>query len=210
MTKPTEEQIEVYREEVCGCCPGSLWGAKSVCRVHQLSIGLVESCPEWEAATSAVRAGASGKERSVMKTEQMEQIEEEMKNYAWMVREIERLRRLLDQFGTGLTGRYGLDAGQPHGKGGYADPVRREAQRREKHWMRLKQLEEKVKRLESAADRVRDDRQRTVLECIMEGQRMNAIARHIGVSRQRLHELKLDLVRQLAEHIFGTEQKDIS
>jgi hypothetical protein len=44
----------------------------------------------------------------------------------------------------------------------------------------------------------------------MEGERMNRIAQHIGVSRQRLHELKLELVRRLAEDIFGAGRQGAS
>jgi DNA-binding NarL/FixJ family response regulator len=74
----------------------------------------------------------------------------------------------------------------------------------------LKQLEATVARIDAAAERLVDDRQRTILECIMEGERMNRIAQHIGVSRQRLHELKLELVRRLAEDIFGVGRQGAS
>ncbi|PYI52541.1 hypothetical protein [Paenibacillus flagellatus] len=213
MNKLTAEDIDLYRDEVCGRCPGSLWGAKSICRIHQLSIGQIEFCQQWEVSQAAPQSPASyrrGSERSSNKTEHMELVEEDLKDFPWMQREIERLRGLLDHVGAGLTGVYGLDGAMPKGKGRHADHVNREAQKREKHRDRLKELEAKVTRIENAAERVRDDRQRTVLECIMEGQRMNAIARHIGVSRQRLYELKHELVRFLADEIFGDDRKGIS
>lgn len=205
----TIEQIDYYRDEVCGRCPGSLWGAKSICRVHQCSIGEIEQCPQWEAATRTTRSERDP-DRPGAKTEQMEQVEEELKDYPWMVREIDRLRETLQQIGAGLTGVYGLDGAMPKAKGRHADSVNREAQRREKYWSRLEQLEAKVRRLDAAAERVCDNRKRTVLTCLMEGQRMNHIARHIGVSRQRLHELKLELVRFLAKEMYGDDRKDIS
>ncbi|TMV48103.1 hypothetical protein FE783_19310 [Paenibacillus mesophilus] len=210
MKKTTVEQLEYYRDEVCGRCPGSLWGAKSICRVHQRSIGEIEACPQWEVKESRASYHVRDSDRHVIRTEQMELVEEELKDYPWMVREIERLRGILEEVGSGLTGVYGLDGALPRGKGGHADSVHREAQKREKYWNRMKQLEEKVTRIDSAAERLRDDRQRTILECIMEGQRMNRIAQHIGVSRQRLHELKLELVRLLAEDIFGDDRKGAS
>lgn len=210
MNKPTLEQIDNYRDTVCGRCPGSMWGAKSICRVHQRSIGEVEACRQWEIRESGPVAYGRGPDRPSAKTERMEQVEEELKDYPWMVREIDRLNELLEQVGSGLTGVYGLDGAMPKGKGRHSDSVHREAQQREKHRSRLRQLEAKVTRLDEAARQVCDDRQRTVLECIMEGQRMNHIARHIGVSRQRLHELKLELVRFLANEIFGDDRKGIS
>lgn len=210
MKKTTLEQIDYYRDEVCGQCPGSVWGAKSICRVHQRSIGEIESCPQWELKVTIRSAYGRDTDKHSAKTEQMEQIEEELKDYPWMIREIERLRDILEQLGSGLTGVYGLDGAMPKGKGLHADSVNREAQKREKYWSRLKQLEAKVTRIDAAAERLHDDRQRTVLECIMDGQRMNQIARHIGVSRQRLHELKLELVRFLAGEIFGDKGKGVS
>ncbi|RKN85887.1 hypothetical protein [Paenibacillus ginsengarvi] len=206
----TIEQIDYYREEVCGRCPGSLWGAKSICRVHQCSIGQIEQCPQWEVANTRASHYNRDPDKSGAKTEQMEQVEEELKDYPWMVREIDRLRETLQQIGTGLTGVYGLDGTMPKAKGRHADSVNREAQRREKYWSRLEQLEAKVQRLDAAAERIGDNRKRTVLTCLMEGQRMNHIARHIGVSRQRLHELKLELVRFLAKEMYGDDRKDIS
>ncbi|MEF3302401.1 hypothetical protein [Paenibacillus sp. GYB003] len=210
MNKPTVEQLDFFREEVCGRCPGSLWGAKSICRIHQRSIGEIEQCPQWETKQTASSRYDRDPDKPRAKTEQMEQVEEELKDYPWMVREIDRLRDALQEAGSGLTGVYGLDGAMPKGKGRHADSVNREAQMREKHWSRLRQLEAKVKRLDEAAERVSDDRQRTVLEWIMEGRRMNHIARHIGVSRQRLHELKRELIRFLAKEIYGDDRKGIS
>lgn len=209
MNRKTPEQIDYCRDEVCGRCPGSLWGTKSICRIHQRSIGEIEQCPQWEAQEAIAARHVGGSDRSSAKTMQMEQVEEELKDYPWMVREIARLRETLEQAGSGMTGTYGLDGAMPKGKGKHADAVLREAERREKHWTRLEQLEAKVRRINKAAERLSDERQRTIMECMMEGQRMNRIAQHIGVSRQRLHELKLELMRRLAEDIFGGGRKDV-
>ncbi|MDF2714081.1 MAG: hypothetical protein K0R28_1006 [Paenibacillus sp.] len=212
MKKKTIEQIDYCRDEVCGRCPGSVWGAKSICRVHQRSIGEIEECPQWEITVKETRSAyyTRDPDKHPARTEHMEQIERELKDYPWMLREIERLRGMLEEAGMGLTGVYGLEGVMPKGKGTHANSVHREAQRREKHWTRLKQLEATVARIDAAAERLVDDRQRTILECIMEGERMNRIAQHIGVSRQRLHELKLELVRRLAEDIFGVDRQGAS
>lgn len=212
--KATAEQIDYYRDEVCSRCPGSLWGQKSICRVHQISIGQIERCPQWDSKENGIARGPTAPERgtgleqasrSRAKSGKLEQVEEELKDYPWMLREIDRLRGLLEEAGAGLTRAYGIEEAMPKGKGRHADAVGREAQNREKHWSRLKLLEAKVARFDEAADRIRDERLRTVLECLMEGRRMNRIAEHIGVSRQRLHELKRELIRLLAEAMYGGE-----
>lgn len=198
------EQLEQYRENICACCPGSLWGAKSICRVHQRSIGEIEQCPEWSTVRESAAPYRLQRQGNAIRTEQMEQVEQELKDYPWMVREIDRLRLDLEQTGTGLTGAYGVDGAMPKAKGGYTDHVQREVQRREKQQARLRQLEAVVARLDASAERLEDTRLRTVLACLMAGQRMIQIAQHIGVSRQRLHELKLELLRYLAEGVGAT------
>ncbi|WP_436713700.1 hypothetical protein [Brevibacillus formosus] len=50
-----------------------------------------------------------------------------------------------------------------------------------------------------------DSKHRTVLECMMDGMRMNSIARHVGVSRQRLNEIKRDIVNRLARELYSEE-----
>ncbi|GED17607.1 hypothetical protein [Aneurinibacillus migulanus] len=38
----------VFLEEVCAKCPGSQWGKSAMCRIHDMHIGKVQSCPQWE------------------------------------------------------------------------------------------------------------------------------------------------------------------
>ncbi|WP_248930128.1 hypothetical protein [Paenibacillus hamazuiensis] len=210
MTKWTKTDQEHFREHICGACPGSLWGEKSICRIHQISIGQVEDCPEWKPRSGARKAVVREAEEdygssSGQAFERAIQVDEEVKDYSWMVREMVRLREELEQIDTGLTSKYGIDAAQPKGKGTYSSVVLREVQKRDKCWKRLLALEEKVKRIDAAAEQVKDGRYRTVLECMLDGQRMNAIARHIGVSRQRLYEIRRDLMVQLASYMYGEE-----
>ncbi|MDX8366789.1 hypothetical protein [Cytobacillus sp. IB215665] len=37
-----------YIDRICVNCPGSLWGAKSICRIHNKSIGNITSCEQWD------------------------------------------------------------------------------------------------------------------------------------------------------------------
>lgn len=139
--------------------------------------------------------------------EVVQKVEEELKDYHWTLREIERLRSYLEEAGEGMCRQYGIDSAMPKPKGGNTDPVHREVQRRARQWQRLEKLEQKVKRIESAVEKIQDEKQRTVLECIMDGERMNIIAKHVGVSRQRLNEIKRELIKRLAWEMYGEELK---
>lgn len=196
------------KEQICSNCPGSLWGKKSICRVHGISIGQVNDCPEWQ-QESLIK----GQDEQLAlfdlepAIEIVQKVEEELKDFHWMVKEVDRLRGYLVSAGEGLTRAYGLESSLPKPKGNTSDPVNREVQRRLRQISRLEKLENKIKRIEAAAERIKDEKERTVLECILDGERMNMIARHVGISRQRLSEIRRNLVKKLAWDIYGDELK---
>jgi hypothetical protein len=137
-----------------------------------------------------------------------EKMEDELKDYPWMVREVARLREELQEIDAGLTAKYGIEAGMPTAKGAANNMVQREVQKREKRWQRLVHLENRVRTIELAVDRVEGDRSRTILACMMEGRRIKDIADHIGISRQRLHLVKRDLMTLMAGWIYGGGMED--
>jgi len=196
------------KEKVCSGCPGTLWGEKSICRVHDKSIGQVKDCPEWQQESLIEnKSGQLALFDLEPAIEVIQKVEEELKDYHWMVKEVDRLRKYLAGAGEGLTRQYGIDSAMPKAKGGASDPVNREIERRWRQWNRLEKLEEKLKKIETATDAISDEKEKTVLECILDGERMNIIAKHVGVSRQRLNEIKRGLVKKLAWEMFGDELK---
>lgn len=60
-------------------------------------------------------------------------------------------------------------------------------------------------KIEKAYEGIKDERERTVLECMLDGVKMYEIAQHVGVSRQTLNEIKRNLITKMAWEIYGDE-----
>lgn len=208
---------EHLRETACEKCPATCWGQKSICRVHDLHIGKVESCPEWD---KYLIDNQGLKEKNGQLAfinlepvlEVVQKVEEEIKDYHWMVKEVDRLRKEIHNaiisnpsIQQKLVATYGDAAGMPSGKGLRLSSLTIPEERYEKQIERLKNLEDKVRQINDFASSLGNSKHRTVLECMMDGMRINSIARHVGVSRQRLNEIKRDIVNRLAREMYSDE-----
>lgn len=201
---------EVLIEEVCGNCPATCWGKKSFCRVHDLHVGKVQSCPEWDKFLGDDQI--SGKENNHLAftdlepaIEILQRTEEDIKDYRYMMVEITRIHSYLKEIGTGTTGQYGIEAGLPKGKGVTSDKTHVEVAQRERKWKRLENLQDSVDRIHQAADSITDKKERVVIEALLDGERNNVIAKQIGVSRQRYYEIKRTVVIKMAWAMYGNE-----
>ncbi|MGK5510492.1 hypothetical protein [Brevibacillus formosus] len=204
-------------EKVCEKCPATQWGKKSICSVHNLHVGMIETCPEWdnyiiENQGLLDRSGQLAFINLEPALEVVQKVEEEIKDYHWMVKEVERLRKEIDKAISSnpliqekLVATYGDAAGMPSGKGLRLSTLTLSEERYEKQIERMKSLEEKVRQINDFTNNLEDNKYRTVLECMMDGMRMNSIARHVGVSRQRLNEIKRDIVNRLAKELYSEE-----
>lgn len=206
--------ISELLEDICSNCPGTLWGEKSICRIHNKSIGEITSCEQWT-RKNAIPFHIDDDQLAFTDLEPaievVQKTEEDLRGYHWLVKEIERLQAYLDNAirslgpGSRLIAQYGDEAGMPRGQG-KANTSEAE-ERFERQWRRLEKLKEKVRKINTAAEQITDDQERTVLECILDGERMNVVARHVGVSRQRLYEIKRLIVKKMAWVLYEDELK---
>lgn len=204
-------------ERLCEKCPATQWGKKSFCSVHNLHVGKIETCPEWdkyliENQGLLERGGQLAFLNLEPAMEIVQKVEEEIKGYRWMVKEVERLRKEIDKaiisnpaIQAKLVATYGEAAGMPSGKGLRLSTLTTSEERYEKQVERMKSLENKVRQINDFAIGLGDSKHRTVLECMLDGMRMNRIALHVGVSRQRLNEIKREIVNRLAVTMYGDE-----
>lgn len=204
-------------ERLCEKCPATQWGKKSFCSVHNLHVGKIETCPEWdkyliENQGLLERGGQLAFLSLEPAMEIVQKVEEEIKGYRWMVKEVERLRKEIDKaiisnpaIQAKLVATYGEAAGMPSGKGLRLSTLTTSEERYEKQVERMKSLENKVRQINDFAIGLGDSKHRTVLECMLDGMRMNRIALHVGVSRQRLNEIKREIVNRLAVTMYGDE-----
>ncbi|MGG4442331.1 hypothetical protein [Brevibacillus fortis] len=203
--------------KLCEKCPATQWGKKSICSVHNLHVGKVETCPEWDNYIIENQglfdgSGQLGFINLEPALEVVQKVEEEIKDYHWMVKEVERLRKEIDKAISSnpliqekLVATYGDAASIPSGKGLRLSTLTIPEERYEKRIERMKSLENKVRQINEFAINLEDNKYRTVLECMMDGMRINGIARHLGVSRQRLNEIKRDIVNRLARELYSDD-----
>lgn len=126
-----------------------------------------------------------------------EEIEDILRDYHWMIREITRLRGYLEDAGEGAVGQYGIESSMPKPKGGNTDPVYQETARRERKWKRLKKLENKVLFIQDRLYLILDEREKTILECMLDGMSYRAIAKHMGLSHSHIQRIKDSIVTNL-------------
>ncbi|MCQ6275760.1 hypothetical protein JMM81_12420 [Bacillus sp. V3B] len=135
-------------------------------------------------------------------TEQMMkwQIEEWIRDYNFMLREIARLNRLLNMphFGQKLTATYGDEAGMPKGSGGISQAELRQMDIRERRLIKYEMI---IEFLEIATDSLEDEKEKVVYDCMIEGMSYTSIANHLGFSR--------DTIRKVKEGILGNIVKKV-
>lgn len=126
-----------------------------------------------------------------------QQIAQVLRDYFWMLKEIERLRNELREVETVGVGQYGLQAAMPH-SGEVSDPISKEVVRREKKSNRQIRLEDKVMYIQDRLNRITDEREIAVLDCMLDGWSIRKIAFHMGLSHTHIRKIIDDITNELA------------
>lgn len=117
-----------------------------------------------------------------------------LKDYHWLVKEIERLRRDLN-----ITESVGVASysDEPKGGSGPSNPVAAEVQRREKKRDRLDKYTARVNYINEKSQNITDERERVILDCLLDGMRMSEVAKHLGISRHTANQIRDIIVVKL-------------
>ena len=127
------------------------------------------------------------------------EIEQALRDYNWMINEIKRQRELLDYKGGNLVAQSGIESAMPKAKGQTSDPVALEVVRRDKKSKWVKKLEEKVLFIQKRIPIITKEREKAVLQCMLDGMSMSAIGKHMGLSRRHIYTLKDSIISQFAQ-----------
>ena len=131
-------------------------------------------------------------------------IENALRDYHWMVREISRLREELSTVNSSVTAAYGLQASMPKSNE-TSDSTAREVIQRDRRHRTLKKFEKKVRFIEERSVCVRDDREIAVLNCMLDGMSIVAISQHMGFSERKVYHIKDDIVKSMQENAGNAE-----
>jgi helix-turn-helix protein len=122
-----------------------------------------------------------------------------LKDYHWMIKEIKRIQTLLDETDFKGTSQYGVEATLPKAQGNNSDPLFIEIHRRDKKYKRLNEYIQKIKFIEERLERITDEKEKVVLDCLLDGMSMVSIANHLGITRKHAHDIRDRIVDKLAE-----------
>ncbi|MED3574511.1 DNA-binding response regulator [Cytobacillus praedii] len=126
-------------------------------------------------------------------------IENALRDYHWMVKEIARLKDELNNTNSSVTAKYGIEATLPKGNG-TSDSTPREVIQRDRRHKTLRKFESKVVFIDDYSTYVEDDREIAVLNCLLDGMSIVSISQHLGFSERKVYSIKDDIVRSMKEN----------
>lgn len=117
-----------------------------------------------------------------------------LRDYHWLVKEIDRIRKELN-----ITESVGVASysDEPKGGSGPSNPVAAEVQRREKKRDRLDKYTDRVNYVNEQSKNITDERERVILDCLLDGMRMSEVAKHLGISRHTANQIRDIIVVKL-------------
>ena len=132
-----------------------------------------------------------------------EEIENAIRNYHWLIKEIARLKGELGMIGNPLMNK-SEPGQQKHGRP--TNPTLNEVIRRETRLETLKKFQEKVVYVEKNTLVITDDREMTVLNCLLDGMNISNISRHMGYSKRTIYSIKEEIVEKVNAYAESQEQ----
>ncbi|GAQ18020.1 RNA polymerase sigma factor [Oceanobacillus picturae] len=135
----------------------------------------------------------------------MSQTEDLIYQYHWRKKEMDRLNNIL--FGTRSNmksigvAQYGVEATLPKPNTNIKSMAEMDAmdareKRLYKRWMEYK---DKVQGIELLGDYLEEEQHLIILDCMMEGMSYRSIADHLGVNRNKIRDMKEDMLSQLCQ-----------
>lgn len=121
-----------------------------------------------------------------------------LKDYFWMLREIQRIDRELQKTDFAGTAQYGIEATLPHAVGIVGRALENEVIRRDNKSKRLHKYIEEVTFINQHMGAITDEKEKVVLDCLLDGLSLTAISKHLGVSRVQVTGIRNDIVDKLA------------
>ncbi|WP_164219359.1 sigma-70 family RNA polymerase sigma factor [Virgibacillus sp. YIM 98842] len=136
----------------------------------------------------------------------VKEIENLIYQYHWRKREMDRIEGILWRSfskspSVGLVSQYGVEATLPKPNTSIKSQAEMEAmdareRRLLNRWREYKQI---VQSIESMGDCLQDPQQLIILDCMMEGMSYRSIADHLGINRNKIREMKENMLCQICQ-----------
>lgn len=119
-----------------------------------------------------------------------------LRDYHWLIKEIHRIKAELNQVESAGVASY---SDEPKGDSGPSDPVLSEVTRREKKYDRMNSYLDRVNYISEKSENITDERERVILDCMLDGMKMSEIAKHLNISRHTANQIRDVIVVKLDE-----------
>lgn len=136
-------------------------------------------------------------------------IENALRDYHWMTKEIARLTEELNTSNASVTAAYGIESTMPKG-GDISNPTEREVIQRDRRYETKKKFEKKVTFVETYSKHIKNDREITVLNCLLDGMSVVSISQHMGFSERKVYVLKDSIVNKMMKYAENAGNAEIA
>lgn len=116
-----------------------------------------------------------------------------------MVNEIRKINYELSKTDFKGTSQYGIQATLPTGKGLVSKALESEVIRRNDKSERMIDFANKVVFINDRRDRITDEKEKIVLDCLLDGLSLTATSKHMGISRSMVTDIRDNIVDKLAK-----------
>ncbi|MFC2948550.1 sigma factor-like helix-turn-helix DNA-binding protein [Virgibacillus sediminis] len=134
------------------------------------------------------------------------QLENLIYQYHWRKRELDRISSIIwggfsQVPSAGMVAQYGVEATLPKPNTNIKSAAEMDAMdaREKRQYQRWIQYSEKVDAIERLIDYLKEEQHKIILDCMMEGMSYRSIADHLGVNRNKIREMKEDMLGQLCQ-----------
>jgi hypothetical protein len=110
-----------------------------------------------------------------------------LKNYYWMLREIQRINSELSRTDFKGVAQYGTSAALPTGQGLVSKTLENEVVRRNLKSERMLDYIDKVNFINANMYKVTDEKEKVILDCLLDGLTISAISKHLGTNRKQVN-----------------------
>lgn len=133
------------------------------------------------------------------------QIEDLIYQYHWRKKELDRISNIL--WGARVNNRsigvaqYGVEATLPKPNTSLKSAAEMDAMdaRERRLYYRHMEYEERVNAIEMMTDHLDDEQHQIILDCMMEGMSYRSIADHLGVNRNKIRDMKEEMLCQICQ-----------
>lgn len=130
--------------------------------------------------------------------ERVAEIEKSLSNYSWMINEIKRLQPLLKEDENKDVAQFDVRSILPKPQSMTSNPISNEMLRSDRIYQRLINLEERVLFIQDRMHVIVNERERAILNCMLDGMSLSDIARHMGISNTHTHRIRRGIAQAIA------------